>query len=141
MGRNNNLGSEKIGSKKILDEKNCWSQKKIFIRKRKQSQLLDYLTCVGKKFGTKKIFSSKKKSCHIKSLVPKQILESEKNFGQKKILAKKNFGQKKYWSKIVLVNKKKFGQIWSPKHFKFLLTAKIVAMTNFAWQMSHPYIP
>ena len=35
-------------------EKLFWAPKKFLIQKRKQSQLLDYLTCVGKIFGRKK---------------------------------------------------------------------------------------
>jgi len=72
--------------------------KKFLIRKRKQSQLLDYLTCVGKKFGRKEslvknFFWSKK------SFVEKKFLV-EKNLG-KKILNKDFFGQKKNLSKKI----------------------------------------
>ena len=50
------LGLKKFGSKN-LKLKNILIQKKILIPKRKQSQLLDYLTCEGKKFGTTNFFS------------------------------------------------------------------------------------
>ena len=61
------LGLKKFGSKRNLRLKKFLVPKKSLIRKRKQSQLLNYLTCVGKKFWTKKI------------LVPKNLL-SPKNF-------------------------------------------------------------
>ena len=71
------LGLKKFGSKN-LKLKNILIQKKFLIRKRKQSQLLDYLTCEGKKFGTTKILSLKKFSVPKKILVPKNLLSPKK---------------------------------------------------------------
>ena len=53
------LGLKKFGSKN-LKLKNILIQKKFLIRKRKQSQLLDYLTCIGKKIWDQKNFKSEK---------------------------------------------------------------------------------
>ena len=71
------LGLKKFGSKN-LKLKNILIQKKFLIQKRKQSQLLDYLTCEGKKFGTTKILSLKKFSVPKKILVPKNLLFPKK---------------------------------------------------------------
>ncbi len=70
-----------------------WAPKTFLIQKRKQSQLIDYLTCVGKIFGHKKVFG-RKNSWYQKSL--------SQNF-----LVKKNFGEKNVWSKSLV--KKNFG--------------------------------
>ena len=106
------FGPQKILVLKFFGPKKYFGpKKKHLIRKRKQSQLLDYLTCVGKKildkknFKSGKIFSSKKNSCPKKSLVSEKILESEKVFGSEKNSCPKNFWLEICWSKKFFVKK------------------------------------
>ena len=76
-------------------EKLFWAPKTFLIQKRKQSQLIDYLTCVGKIFGHKKVFG-RKNSWYQKSLSQNFLVK--KKFWSKKCLVKnlwsKNFGPK-----------------------------------------------
>ena len=115
-------------------EKSFWAPKTFLIQKRKQSQLIDYLTCVGKIFDRKKVFGGKK-SWYQKSLSQNFLVK--KKFWSKKCLVKNLWSKKILVPKIFLVPKK-FGppkKMLVPKKFldaeKLFVPKKNLVPENF----------